>query len=96
MIVYLCNASNEARLAAFGPFMNWGSGLPGMFGLEVTTEGLGKPKGAGSPAALTCPKKAGCWRAINWAAIGFNPGGPAGGPKPFPKGFLSSRGSVHK
>ena len=96
---YLCRASKEAKLAALGPFMNWGSGLPGIFGLEeVTTEGLGNPKG-GIPAeaALTwaADKKAGCCKAINWAAMGFNPGGPPGGPNPFPaNGFLSSRGSV--
>ena len=80
--------------------MNWGSGLPGIFGLEeVTTAGLGNPKG-GIPAeaALTwaADKKAGCCKAINWAAMGFNPGGPPGGPNPLPNGFLSSRGSITK
>ena len=97
---YLCSASKEAKLAALGPFMNWGSGLPGIFGLEeVTTAGLGNPKG-GIPAeaALTwaADKKAGCCKAINWAAMGFNPGGPPGGPNPLPNGFLSSRGSINK
>lgn len=92
---YLWRASKDAKLAAFGPFINWGSGLPGILGLEVTTEaGLGNPNGAGNPAALTCPKKAGCCKAMNWAAMGFNPGGPPGGPKPLPKGFLSSLGSI--
>ena len=28
--------------------------------------------------------------------MGFSPGGPAGGPNPFPKGFLSSLGSAKK
>ena len=50
------------------------------------------------PAALTCAadKKAGCCRAMNCAAMGFKPAGPPGGPKPLPKGFLSSLGSEMK
>lgn len=96
--LYLWRASREARLAALGPFINWGSGLPGMVGLDVTIEGLCSPNGDGIPAAETCAadKKAGCWRAINWAATGFSPGGPPGGPNPFPKGFLSSLGSARR
>ena len=65
----------------------------------MTTEGLGRPNGAGMPpAALTCAadKKAGCCKAMNCAAIGFMPPGPPGGPNPLPNGFLSNLGSEKK
>ena len=62
----------------------------------MTTEGLGSPKGGIPELTWAADKNAGCCKAMNWAAMGFRPGGPPGGPKPLPKGFLSNRGSEKK
>ena len=68
------------------------AGKPGKCGIAPVCD----KKAAWAACAACCAacalSAAGWFKAINWAAIGFNPGG--GGPNPFPNGDLSNRGSI--
>ena len=91
-----CAAAAASTLGFLPPGRRLGleeaAGKPGKCGIAPVCD----KKAAWAAWAACCAacalRAAGWFKAMNWAAIGFNPGG--GGPNPLPKGDLSNRGSI--
>ena len=66
-------------------------GNPGKCGIAPVCDKKAACAAWAACCAACALRAAGWFKAINWAAIGFNPGG--GGAKPLPNGDLSNRGS---